>query len=137
MKTFFSKTWYYFVMIILLVAVYLLYRKAFQEKPASDSAKVVQQLKATADSLKSVSDSLQIAYDAKQATIINNITYKNGQDAKTIAKLPNLVGYQRDSLWAVFFTGQDSIPRGYWDILKQKTGGRTPKELAIQGNLQK
>lgn len=137
MKAFFSKTWYYFVMAILLVAIYLLYKKAFQEKPVSDSQKVVQQLKATADSLKSVSDSLQIAYDAKQATIINNITYKNGQDAKTIAKLPNLAGYQRDSLWAVLFTGQDSLPGGYWSVLKQKTGGRTPKELAIQGDLQK
>ena len=137
MKAFFSKTWYYFVMAILLVAIYLLYKKAFQEKPVSDSQKAVQQLKATADSLKSVSDSLQIAYDAKQATIINNITYKNGQDAKTIAKLPNLAGYQRDSLWAVLFTGQDSLPGGYWCILKQKTGGRTPKELTIQGDLQK
>ena len=137
MKAFFSKTWYYFVMAILLVAIYLLYKKAFQEKPVSDSQKVVQQLKATADSLKSVSDSLQIAYDAKQATIINNITYKNGQDAKTIAKLPNLAGYQRDSLWAVLFTNQDSLPGGYWSVLKQKTGGRTPKELTIQGDLQK
>lgn len=124
-------------MAILLVAIYLLYKKAFEPKPVSDSAKVVQQLKQTADSLRAVSDSLQIAYDAKQATIINNITYKNAQDAKTIAKLPNLVGYQRDSIWAVLFTDQDSLPGGYWNILKQKTGGRNPKELAIQGDLQK
>lgn len=137
MRTFFAKNWYYLVMAILLVAIYLLYKKAFEPKPVSDSAKVVQQLKQTADSLKAVSDSLQIAYDAKQATIINNITYKNAQDAKTIAKLPNLVGYQRDSIWAVLFTDQDSLPGGYWNILKQKTGGRNPKELAIQGDLQK
>lgn len=124
-------------MAILLVAIYLLYKKAFEPKPVSDSIKVVQQLKQAADSLKAVSDSLQIAYDAKQATIINNITYKNAQDAKTIAKLPSLVGYQRDSVWAVLFTDQDSLPGGYWNILKQKTGGRNPKELAIQGDLQK
>ena len=137
MKTFLKKNWYYFIMAILLVAIYFLYKKAFEPRPASDSAQVVQQLKQTVDKLKSANDSLQTAYDAKQATIINNITYKNAQDAKTIAKLPNLVGYQRDSIWAVLFTDQDSVPGGYWNILKQKTGGRTPKELTIQGDLQK
>lgn len=137
MKKFFAKNWYFFVMAAMLVAVYLLYKKAYAPEPVVEPTEDVQQLRQQVDKLKSANDSLQIAYDAKQATIINNITYKNAQDAKTIAKLPNLVGYQRDSLWAVLLTGQDSVPGGYWSILKQKTGGRTPKELAIQGDLQK
>ena len=124
-------------MAAMLVAVYLLYKKAYAPEPIVEPTEDVQQLRQQVNKLKSANDSLQIAYDAKQATIINNITYKNGQDAKTIAKLPNLVGYQRDSLWAVLFTNQDSVPGGYWNILKQKTGGRSPKELAIQGDLQK
>ena len=124
-------------MAAMLVAVYLLYKKAYAPEPVVEPTDVVKQLHKSVDSLVAVNDSLQIAYDAKQATIINNITYKNAQDAKTIAKLPNLVGYQRDSLWAVLLTSQDSVPGGYWNILKQKTGGRTPKELAIQGDLQK
>ena len=124
-------------MAAMLVAVYLLYKKAYAPEPVVEPTDVVKQLHKSVDSLVAVNDSLQIAYDAKQATIINNITYKNAQDAKTIAKLPNLVGYQRDSVWAVLFTSQDSVPGGYWNILKQKTGGRNPKELAIQGDLQK
>ena len=136
MKTFFSKNWYYFVMAAMLVTVYLLYKKAYEPKPVSEPIKAVHQLRIAVDSLKTANDSLQIAYDAKQATIINNITYKNAQDAKTIAKLPNFIGYQRDSLWAVLFTSQDSVPGGYWNILKQRTGGRTLKELTIQGNIQ-
>ena len=136
MKKFFAKNWYFFVMAAMLVAVYLLYKKAYAPEPVVEPTEDVKQLRQQVNKLKSANDSLQIAYDAKQATIINNITYKNGQDAKTIAKLPNLVGYQRDSLWAVFFTGQDSIPRGYWDILNKKTGGRSIKELGVQGVLQ-
>jgi hypothetical protein len=138
MKTFFKKNWYFVVMALMLVAIYLLYKRAYQPQPVvTDTTAVIDSLQRTVDSLVEANNNLQTAYDNKQATIINNITYKNAQDAKTIAKLPNLVGYQRDSLWAVLFTSQDSVPGGYWSVLKQKTGGRTPKELAIQGDLQK
>lgn len=137
MKKFFANSWYYFVLAALLIVVYFLYKKAYEPKPVSDPNIAIQQLNRKVDSLKSINDSLQLAYDAKQATIINNITYKNAQDAKTIAKLSNLPSPQRDSLWAILLTSQDSVPGGYWNILKQKTGGRNVKELAIQGDLQK
>jgi YbbR domain-containing protein len=138
MKTFLKKNWYFILMALMLVAIYFLYKKAHQPQPTvTNTTAVIDSLQQTVDSLVEANDNLQIAYDNKQATIINNITYKNAQDAKTIAKLPNLVGYQRDSLWAVLLTRQDSVPGGYWSVLKQKTGGRTPKELAIQGDLQK
>lgn len=139
MTTFLKKNWYFVLMALMLVAIYFLYRKAYQktEPVPTNTTATIDSLQRTVDSLVEANNNLQTAYDNKQATIINNITYKNAQDAKTIAKLPNLVGYQRDSLWAVLFTSQDSIPGGYWSVLKQKTGGRTPKELAVQGDLQK
>ena len=66
-----------------------------------------------------------------------NETYKNIQDATNISKIPSLTYHQRDSLWAKFLTAEDSVPGGYWDILKQKTGGRNPKELSVQRPVQK
>ena len=123
-------------MLLLLVALFILYKKATAPQPVVTDT-TIEDLRARVNSLVQSNDSLQIAYDSKQATIINNITYKNIQDAKNISNIPNLTYHQRDSLWAKFFTSKDSVPGGYWDILKQKTGGRTPKELSVQRPVQK
>jgi hypothetical protein len=136
MSKFLKKYWYYIVMLLMLVALYILYKKATAPQPVVTDT-TIEDLRARVDSLYHANDSLQIAYDVKQATIINNITYKNIQDAKNISKIPNLTNHQRDSLWAKFFTTEDSVPGGYWNILKQKTGGRNPKELSVQGIVQK
>ena len=136
MLKFLKKYWYYIVMLLLLVALYFLYKKATEKQPVVTDT-TIEDLRARVDSLSHANDSLQIAYDVKQATIINNITYKNIQDAKNISKIPSLTYHQRDSLWAKFLTAEDSVPGGYWDILKQKTGGRNPKELSVQRPVQK
>jgi len=136
MLKFLKKYWYYIVMLLLLVALFILYKKATAPQPVVTDT-TIEDLRARVNSLVQSNDSLQIAYDSKQATIINNITYKNIQDAKNISNIPNLTYHQRDSLWAKFFTSKDSVPGGYWDILKQKTGGRTPKELSVQRPVQK
>jgi len=123
-------------MLLLLVALFILYKKATAPQPVVTDT-TIEDLRARVDSLVHSNDSLQIAYDSKQATIINNITYKNIQDAKNISNIPNLTYHQRDSLWAKLFTSTDSVPGGYWDILKQKTGGRNIKELSVQRSVQK
>ena len=134
---FLKNNWYYIIMALMLVTIVLLYRKINEPKPIPPKDNTIEKLGARVDSLLRVRDSLQIAYDAKQATIINNITYKNVQDAKDISNIPNLTFNQRDSLWAKHITTKDSIPWGYWDILKQKTGGKSIKELGIQRPVQK
>jgi hypothetical protein len=134
---FLKNNWYYIIMALMLVTIVLLYRKINEPKPIPPKDNTIEKLGARVDSLLRVRDSLQIAYDAKQATIINNITYKNVQDAKDISNIPNLTFSQRDSLWAKHITTKDSIPWGYWDILKQKTGGKSIKELGIQRPVQK
>lgn len=120
---FLQGNWHFILMACMLVAIYFLYKKAHQPHPVvDDNRAAIQRLHQTVDSLRQANNDLQIAYDNKQSTIINNITYKNAQDAKTISKLPKLNSYQLDSLWAVLLTSKDSVPRGYWDILKQKAG---------------
>ena len=131
MAKFLKNNWYFIVMLAMLITIYVLYKRAQQPLPPPDTT-VIDRLHKTVDSLVDVNEKLQIAYDNKQLTIINNITYKNAQDVKNITNIPNLNAKQRDSLWTKLTANQDSIPRGYWDILKQKTGGRTPKELVVQ-----
>jgi hypothetical protein len=128
---FLKNNWYFIVMLAMLITIYVLYKRAQQTPPPPDTT-VIDRLHKTVDSLVDVNEKLQIAYDNKQLTIINNITYKNAQDVKNITNIPNLNAKQRDSLWTRLTANQDSIPGGYWNILKQKTGGRTPKELVVQ-----
>ena len=78
-----------------------------------------------------------MAYDNKQTTVINNIINKNNQDGKKINAIPLYSNTQLDSVWASKSnTEKDSIPRGYWDILNQKTGGRSIKDLRVQRDIQ-
>lgn len=124
-------------MIAMLIIMYLLYKKANQPVEVPKDPMVIEQLHQKVDSLVNANENLQIAYDNKQATIINNITYKNASDAKIISGISALNNHQRDSLWTILLTSKDSIPGRYWNILKQKTGGRSIKDLQVQGDIQK
>lgn len=129
-----KKHWYYIVMLAMLILIVLLYKKPEVVVEIKDT-KTIERLRRTVDSLTMANIKLQADYDAKQTVIIDNTIKKNKQDAKTIFNIPKLNNPQRDSMWTVYNTSQDSIPGRYWDILKQKTGGRNIKEFAIQTNL--
>jgi hypothetical protein len=119
---FLKKYWYYVVMLIMAITIYVLYKRTIQPPtpPAPDN-KAIERLRESVDSLGHVLDSMKTVYDNKQSTIINNITYQNAQNAKNISDIPNFTLHQRDSMWAKVLTTKDSVPRGYWDILKSKT----------------
>ncbi len=112
-----NKYWYYVVIIILLIIVYSLYNKP-AEKVYFEDTKKIEELRSRVDSLNQKNRELQIAYDNKQTTIINNIIKKNEQNAKDISNIPNFDNNKRDSLWAKFGTSKDSIPRGYGNLLQ-------------------
>ena len=119
----------------MLVAIIMLYNKPAVTVVVEDTKKI-EQLRNEIDILNKKYISLQTAYDNKQTVLIDNTVKQNKQDAKTIINIPRLNNPQRDSMWTVLNTSKDSIPGGYWGILKQKTGGRSPKDLQIQGSLQ-
>jgi hypothetical protein len=80
---------------------------------------------------------VQTKYDEQQQILIQNITTENEKIITKIVNIPRYNDKQRDSLWSTTSDAQeDSIPRGYWDILNKKTGGRSIKELGVQGVLQ-
>lgn len=112
-----NKYWYYVVIIILLIIVYSLYNKP-AEKVYFEDTKKIEELRSRVDSLNQKNRELQIAYDNKQTTIINNIIKKNEQNAKDISNIPNFDNNKRDSLWTKFGTSKDSIPRGYGNLLQ-------------------
>lgn len=118
-----KKYWYYIVILAMAITILIMFNKLNQPTsvPNPDD-KAIERLRESVDSLGHVMDSLKIAYDNKQSQIINNITYQNNQNAKDISNIPSLTLHQRDSLWAKILTTKDSIPRRYWDILKQKAG---------------
>ena len=122
-------------MLAMLVLIVLLYKKPAVVVEVKDT-KAIERLRRSVDSLTKANIVLQHFYDSRQTAVIDNTIKKNKQDAKKIINIPILNDPQRDSMWTVINTRQDSIPWGYWNILKQKTGGRPVKELAIQGDLQ-
>lgn len=89
----------------------------------------IDRLGRTVDSLTKAHIALQTDFNNKQTTLIDNTVKQNKKHAKKIIDIPKLSNPERDSIWAKINTSEDSIPGGYWDILKQKTGGRSPKDL--------
>ena len=141
MIEFLKKNWY--ILIIVLLTIILVYQfkqnyHVIQKTDPPEDSKRIEQLRDSVNKLVQKNDELQTAYDNKQTTIINNIINKNKQDGKKINSIPLYSNAQLDSVWASkSSTEKDSIPRGYWDILNQKTGGRSIKDLRVQRDIQK
>ncbi len=141
MIEFLKKSWY--IIIIVLLTIILVYQfkqnyHVIQKTEPVEKSTRIEELRDSVEKLVQKNEELQTAYDNKQTTVINNIINKNNQDGKKINAIPLYSNTQLDSVWASKSnTEKDSIPRGYWDILNQKTGGRSIKELGIQGNIQK
>jgi hypothetical protein len=141
MIEFLKKSWYIIIILVLMIILTYQFKKNYyviqKTEPVEKSTRI-EELRDSVDELIQKNEELQTAYDNKQTTIINNIINKNNQDGKKIVAIPLYSNSQLDSVWASkSSTEKDSIPRGYWNILNQKTGGRSIKELGIQGNLQK
>jgi hypothetical protein len=138
-----KKYWYVLVILILSILMYTQHKRIIEIKnhPPKQPDKTLEKIKELRDSVENLVDetiNLQNAYNNKQTTIINNIIKKNETDTK---KVNNIIFYsdaQRDSVWASkTSTKEDNIPGRYWSVLYEKTGGRNPKELGIQGDFQK
>jgi hypothetical protein len=141
MIEFLKKNWY--ILIIVLLTIILVYQfkqnyHVIQKTEPVEKSTRIEELRDSVEQLVQKNVELQTAYDNKQTTIINNIINKNKQDGKKINSIPLYSNAQLDSVWASkSSTEKDSIPRGYWDILNQKTGGRSIKDLRVQRDIQK
>jgi hypothetical protein len=141
MIEFLKKSWYIIIIVALAIILVYQFKKNYTTtqvtEPIEKSTRI-EELRDSVEKLVQKNVDLQTAYDNKQTTVINNIINKNNQDGKKINAIPLYSNTQLDSVWASKSnTEKDSIPRGYWDILNQKTGGRSIKELGVQGGLQK
>ena len=140
MIEFLKKSWY--IIIIVLLTIILVYQfkqnyHVIQKTEPVEKSTRIEDLRDSVEKLVQKNVDLQTAYDNKQTTVINNIINKNNQDGKKINAIPLYSNTQLDSVWASKSnTGKDSIPRGYWDILNQKTGGRSIKDLRVQRDIQ-
>jgi hypothetical protein len=140
MIEFFKKNWY--ILIIVSLTIILVYQfkqnyHVIQKTEPVEKSTRIEELRDSVEKLVQKNADLQTAYDNKQTTVINNIINKNNQDGKKINAIPLYSNTQLDSVWASKSnTEKDSIPRGYWDILNQKTGGRSIKDLRVQRDIQ-
>ena len=140
MIEFLKKSWY--IIIIVLLTIILVYQfkqnyHVIQKTEPIEKSTRIEELRDSVEKLVQKNVDLQTAYDNKQTTVINNIINKNNQDGKKINAIPLYSNTQLDSVWASKSnTEKDSIPRGYWDILNQKTGGRSIKDLRVQRDIQ-
>jgi len=141
MIEFFKKNWYILIIVILTIILVYQFKQNYhviQKTDPPEDSKRIEQLRDSVNKLVQKNDELQTAYDNKQTTIINNIINKNKQDGKKIDAIPLYSNSQLDSVWSIkLSSNKDSIPRGYWNIPNEKTGGRNIKELGIQGDIQK
>ena len=134
---------YIFIFAIILLLAYIFFLKDnFKHK--EEQTKVVtslRQVEQLRDSIKNLKVSnkeillsfLQRERDHQDETIINyetNIT-------KVTPSFGTYVDHDRDKLWSNYTSQEDSVPRGHWNILNQKTGGRSIKEISVEGFLQK
>ena len=134
-----KKYWYILVILILLFLIWYNFkdRYRFIERTKYEQSKVIENLRDSVNNLVEKNVQIQTEYDNQQKILIENINNTNEKIITKIVGIPRYSDGQRDSLWAVIETQEDSVPRRYWDILNQKTGGRSIKELGIQGNIQK
>lgn len=141
MINFLKKGWYIIIIVVLMIILVYQFKQNYhviqKTEPVEKSTRI-EELRDSVDKLVKQNEQLQTAYDNKQTTLINNIINKNNQDGKKINAIPLYSNSQLDSVWASKSGSEkDSIPRGYWDILNQKTGGRSIKDLRVQRDIQK
>jgi len=136
---FLKKYWYVPVIIILLFLVWYDYKNRYRivEKMDVERSQVIKDLRDSVNLLVEKNNEVQTKYDEQQQILIQNITTENEKIITKIINIPRYSDKQRDSLWATTsYTQEDSVSRRYWDILNKKTGGRSIKELSVQGVLQ-
>jgi hypothetical protein len=134
----FKKYWYILVILILLFLIWLNFKDRYRlvDQIKSEQSRVIEDLRDSVNKIVKENETIQTAYDEQQKILIQNINNTNEKIITKIIGIPRYTDMQRDSLWAVIETEKDSVPRGYWDILNKKTGGRSFKELTVQGPVQ-
>ena len=134
---------YIFIFAIILLLAYIFFlRDNFkhdveQSTTINTSGKVIQ-LRDSISRLKLSNRELLLSFlqrerDYQDETIINyetNIT-------KITPSIGTYTDPDRDRIWSDYTSQEDSVPRGHWNILNQKTGGRCIKEISVEGFLQK
>ena len=133
-----KKYWYILVILILLLLIWYNFKDRYRliERVKYEQSKVIENLRDSVDNLVEKNIEVQAQYDNQQKILIENINNTNEKIITKIVNIPRYSDNQRDSLWSVLEAQEDSVPRRYWDILNQKTGGRSFKELTVQGPLQ-
>jgi len=134
-----KKHWYILVILILVFLLWYNFKNRYRltEIIEVERSKVIKDLRDSVNILVDKNTEIQAKYDQQQTLLIQNITTENEKVITKIVNIPRYSDKQRDSLWATTpYAQEDSIPRRYWDILNKKTGGRSIKELSVQGLLQ-
>ena len=134
---------YIFIFSIILLLAYIFFLKnnfkTEEDRPTviNTSQKIIQ-LRDSISILKLSNRELLLSFlqrerDYQDETIINyetNIT-------KNTPSIGTYTDRYRDKLWSDYTSQEDSVPRGHWDILNKKTGGRSIKEISVEEYLQK
>ena len=134
-----KKHWYILVILILVFLLWYNFKNRYRltETIEVERSKVIKDLRDSVNILVDKNTKIQAKYDQQQTLLIQNITTENEKVITKIVNIPRYSDKQRDSLWATTsYTQEDSVSRRYWDILNKKTGGRSIKELSVQGVLQ-
>ena len=134
-----KKHWYILVILLLVFLLWYNFKNRYRliETIEVERSQVIKDLRDSVNLLVDKNIEAQTKYDEQQKILIQNITTENEKIITKIVNIPRYSDKQRDSLWSTTSdTQEDSIPRGYWDILNKKTGGRSIKELGVQGVLQ-
>jgi len=134
-----KKHWYILVILLLVFLLWYNFKNRYRliENIEVERSQVIKDLRDSVNLLVDKNIEVQTKYDEQQQILIQNITTENEKIITKIVNIPRYSDKQRDSLWSTTSDAQeDSIPRGYWDILNKKTGGRSIKELGVQGVLQ-
>jgi hypothetical protein len=134
-----KKHWYILVILILVFLLWYNFKNRYRliENIEVERSQVIKDLRDSVNLLVDKNIEVQAKYDEQQTLLIQNITTENEKVITKIVNIPRYSDKQRDSLWATTsYTQEDSVSRRYWDILNKKTGGRSIKELGVQGVLQ-
>jgi hypothetical protein len=134
---------YIFIFAIILLLAYIFFLKDNFKHEVESTKEVntshqINQLRDSISILRLSNRELLLSFlqrerDYQDETIINyetNIT-------KVAPSIGTYVDRDRDKLWSDYTSKEDSVPRGHWDILNQKTGGRSIKEISVERFLQK
>jgi len=134
-----KKHWYILVILLLVFLLWYNFKNRYRliENIEVERSQVIKDLRDSVNLLVDKNIKVQAKYDEQQTLLIQNITTENEKVITKIVNIPRYSDKQRDSLWATTsYTQEDSVSRRYWDILNKKTGGRSIKELGVQGVLQ-